>query len=341
MGGNQVRSEQMKEQNARIQLDRIQEEMRLFEQYTRRRTQLELEAKLEAARNDLIRVQAQARAKQIQANVVRLTKRRIHNRRKQRLADIENEIKKCHLYAPCSGMVIYAMSAQSRSGRGALDSIIAQGEPVREGQVLMRIPDLSNFQVRAMLPEALVSQVRGEEWESSGLGEAIEASLMTIPDLPTRFLARTAFAELRPRFQKLDRRLAHPGHRATIWVEAYPEVQLAGHVKWIAAFASDQDVGSTELMVYRTRIAIDDSLEGLRPDMSAEATIYLDDGRGDVLLLPRDAIVHSLADGDRCRCFVKTPVGIEERVVEIGEHDAVMVEARSGLSEGEEVILNP
>ena len=57
-------------------------------------------------------------------------------------------------------MVVYCVPEQARKGGGAQQSIIAQGEPVREGQQLLQIPDLRHMRVNARVHEALVASVR-------------------------------------------------------------------------------------------------------------------------------------------------------------------------------------
>ena len=59
-------------------------------------------------------------------------------------------------------MVVYYVSEQSRYGSGSQQSIIAQGEPVKEGQKLMRIPDLRRMLVNTKVHEAMVSRVHGD-----------------------------------------------------------------------------------------------------------------------------------------------------------------------------------
>ena len=53
-------------------------------------------------------------------------------------------------------MVVYYVPEQARFGGGSQQSIVAQGEPVREGQKLMQIPDLKHMLVNTKVHEALV-----------------------------------------------------------------------------------------------------------------------------------------------------------------------------------------
>jgi len=56
--------------------------------------------------------------------------------------------------------VVYYVSDQQRFGSGSQQSTIAQGEPVREGQKLIRIPDLDHMLVNTRVHEAMVSRIR-------------------------------------------------------------------------------------------------------------------------------------------------------------------------------------
>src|SRR5262249_41192521 len=71
----------------------------------------------------------------------------------------EDQIRKCSIYSPQDGQVVYVVSPQSKWNRGAQQGIIAQGEPVREGQKLMHIPNFTRMQVWIPVHEAAVAQV--------------------------------------------------------------------------------------------------------------------------------------------------------------------------------------
>src|SRR5207247_1134865 len=72
----------------------------------------------------------------------------------------EEQIANCTIYAPRDGMALYYISDQQRSGFGAQQSTIAQGEPVREGQTIIRIPDLDHLLVNTRVHEAMVDKVK-------------------------------------------------------------------------------------------------------------------------------------------------------------------------------------
>jgi RND family efflux transporter MFP subunit len=69
----------------------------------------------------------------------------------------EAQLEACVIKAPQDGVVMYYVPEAARGGGGA---IVAQGEPVRAGQKLLRILDLKRLSVRVRIPEALVADVR-------------------------------------------------------------------------------------------------------------------------------------------------------------------------------------
>jgi multidrug resistance efflux pump len=115
---------------------------------------------MDEAERNLERTKAQAKSKEVQAATDRSAKKSIWEQAQTAYSDIEAEIKKCKIFAPQDGMVVYYVPEQARFGGGTQQSIVAQGEPVREGQKLMQIPDLKRMLVNTKVHEAMVSRVR-------------------------------------------------------------------------------------------------------------------------------------------------------------------------------------
>ena len=59
------------------------------------------------------------------------------------------------------------------------------------------------------------------------------------------------------------------------------------------------------MKLYKTVVSIDEPVEGLKPGMSAEVTIYADESPTDVMVVPVQAIVGTISLGARPRCFVR------------------------------------
>jgi HlyD family secretion protein len=104
-------------------------------------------------------VKGQARSLEVQKRTDREAKKSVWEQELAHYKDIEAEIVKCKITAPQDGLVVYFIPDQARFGGGSQQSIVAQGEPVREGQKLMQIPDLKHMLVNTKVHEALVSRV--------------------------------------------------------------------------------------------------------------------------------------------------------------------------------------
>ncbi len=216
---------------------------------------------------------------------------------KGRKSDVEAELRKCVLRAPQDGMVVYFVPEQVRGGTGTQQSIVAQGEPVREGQKLIQIPDLSQMQLVARVHEAFISHLHGA-----------------------------------------DPKDRNHWQRAKIRVDAFPNHVLDGHVKWVATAAEAADWFASDVKLYRVIISIDTPLKGLRPGMSAEANIVAEQTSGPILQVPLQAV---LAAGKKHFCIVLGDKEVHVRAVETGLSNDTMVQIRSGVKEGERVVLSP
>ncbi len=337
LNANQARADALRLDNAHFALDQVQEELRVLQKYTHRRNVTDLQNKLKEARSSLERIQRQAKAKEIQAQIDRLSKQRIYQLRLTHYQELEDQIKKCVLSAPQDGLVVYNVPDPSRSNQ---QPTIAQGEPVREGQLLLRLADLTKLQVHVCIHEALVARLHGDVWQPTGFGDGVQAALLVTPEPATRLLSQLAFQELRERFRERDRRLVASGQPALIRIDALPERVFRGHVKQVASLATQQD-GWSDVKGYHTLIAFDDPVEGLNPDLSAEVTLLDNEEPGPVLTVPVQALFGSPGRGKQRTCFVLTEQGPEERALLVGQHNDQLAEVVSGLEEGEEVILNP
>jgi multidrug efflux pump subunit AcrA (membrane-fusion protein) len=74
-----------------------------------------------------------------------------------KLRDIEDQITKCTITAPSDGQVTYA---HKYDYRGTSDVVIEPGAIVREGQVIIRLPDPAQMQVKLEVNESVVDRIR-------------------------------------------------------------------------------------------------------------------------------------------------------------------------------------
>jgi HlyD family secretion protein len=206
----------------------------------------------------------------------------------------------------------------------------------------MRIPDLRRMVVNTKVHEAMVSRVHGEVWQPTGFSDALRAGLLTSHDSLARVLSQHAVTDLKEKLHEYDMEKVQDGQKARVRVEAFSDRVLPGHVKSVATVASQQDWMSADVKVYQTFVAIDESVDGLKPGMSAEVTIDIDATDEPVLALPLQAVVGGAELGPKRKVFVKTPTGaVEEREIVVGLSNEKMVEVRSGLIVGDEVVVNP
>jgi multidrug efflux pump subunit AcrA (membrane-fusion protein) len=244
--------------------------------------------------------------------------------------------------------------------------LIAQGEQVKEGQKLMRIPNLGKMQVNTRVHEAMVASIRGETRVPKGVYEGIRAAMLVNPDPFTRLVQHhevnmSAIGDM-VRQQGHEYKIEKKGQKANIRVDALAGRMLNGSVRTVAAVASQTDFMSSDVKVYQTLVQIEDDVSALRrdmepensqeasrkksnwilkPDMSAEVTIHIDATPDPVLAIPVQSIVGGAENGGKRKVYVVTPAGTEEREVELGLFNDKMAQVISGLNEDEQVVLNP
>jgi HlyD family secretion protein len=168
-------------------------------------------------------------------------------------------------------------------------------------------------------------------------GEPVQAGqkMLSIPDL-SHMLVRIRVHEAFINNMKT-------GLPVTVRVDSLPELALNAKVKYVASVAAAQDWLSPDVKVYEALVEIDDPLSDLKlkPGLSAVCTIFTDLKTEHVLAVPIQAVLSPLEKGGKARCIVETPSGPLAHEVELGLTDDKYVEVKSGLIEGDEIILNP
>jgi multidrug efflux pump subunit AcrA (membrane-fusion protein) len=130
-----------------------------------------------------------------------------------------------------------------------------------------------------------------------------------------------------------------PGLPARMRLESFPGEILQGKVRSIAPLPDLKTFLSGDVNVYTSRVSIDKRLPGLRPGMTVQVQIFVNE-LDNVLSVPLRA-VNRLEGKDRVA--VKRPDGgFEWREVILGRHSSdYFVEIKQGIQSGESVILNP
>lgn len=203
---------------------------------------------------------------------------------KERLEHLETQLNLCRILAPQDGQVIYYMPRW-----GGDEDLIKEGKKVYERQILLRLPDPSQMQVKGLVNEANI------------------------------------------RLVKVDQ-------TATIRLEAFPNQVFNGVVKIVNDYPEPGHwMGGAMSKEYMTTIIILNPPEGIKPGLTAEAKILVNE-IPDALVLPVQSIfsyggktyVVSYKDGKWDKLEVKTgPTNDKEVVILEGleENDSVVLGA--------------
>ncbi len=133
------------------------------------------------------------------------------------------------------------------------------------------------------------------------------------------------------------------GQKATIRLEAYPDLVLPGRVTSVGAMAGGGARGfrgsSRDLFVKQipVRFAIDSRDNRVIPDLSASAAVVLH-REEKALQLPRDA-----AFEENGKTYVRVPQGegYQQREIQVGRKNGTHYVVVAGLQEGDEIALEP
>ncbi|MDG2249711.1 MAG: HlyD family efflux transporter periplasmic adaptor subunit [Gammaproteobacteria bacterium] len=128
------------------------------------------------------------------------------------------------------------------------------------------------------------------------------------------------------------------GQKVRVSIDAFPDINLMGVVTKVAVVAdSANSFMNPDLKVYPTTIKIDGIHDWLRPGMSSEVEILVNN-LADVVYVPVQAVTYW--DEQRV-VYVDAGGSPERREVEIGTFSESFIEITSGLREGEKVLLLP
>ncbi len=128
------------------------------------------------------------------------------------------------------------------------------------------------------------------------------------------------------------------GQKCLVRVDALPGQMFEGRVDFVAQLPDSGSYWSNpNQRVYRSLIAIDGGNEEMRPGMSCNVEILVEDLE-DVLFVPRQCVFF---DGRETVVFQSQAGEITRRVVEVGPDNAQFVTLVAGLSQGDVVLLAP
>lgn len=139
----QVEADEFAVERSKLELESAKTAKSVLEKFSRRKMLKELEAKSEAAKALVASEQAAFNLEQAKS---------------QRL---ERQLLNCEIKAPQNGIVIYANDQGGGRGFSSQSGVkIEEGATVRESQTILRLPDLSNMQVKMTVHESKVERLK-------------------------------------------------------------------------------------------------------------------------------------------------------------------------------------
>lgn len=177
---------------------------------------------------------------------------------------------------------------------------------------------------------ATMDRYRSSEPIGEGVTVRYSQDIITIPDM-TEMAVNVKIHE--SSIKKVEK-----GQKAEVRLDAFPDQQLTGEVVKVSVVP---DSGSRwmnpDIKLYPTKVSIDGVYDWLKPGMSAEVEIIIDDIK-DTLYVPLQAV--NATNGDKV-CYVRNGGEPERRIVETGQFNNEYIQILSGLKAGEQVLLRP
>lgn len=139
----QVEADEFAVERSKLELESAKTAKTVLEKFSRRKMLKELEAKSEAAKALVASEQA------------------AFNLEKAKSQRLERQLLNCEIKAPQNGIVIYANDQGGGRGFNSGSGVkIEEGATVRESQTILRLPDLSNMQVKMTVHESKVERLK-------------------------------------------------------------------------------------------------------------------------------------------------------------------------------------
>jgi HlyD family secretion protein len=169
-------------------------------------------------------------------------------------------------------------------------------------------------------------------WRGNGPADIQEGDEMW-PGAPVLQVVNQAQMLVRAKVNQTDLNAVRPGLPVTVRLDAYPDLQLPGHIATIGPIGLPGSF-STRVRAFTAVITIEGSNARVLPDLTAALDVEIERIK-DALVVPRDA-VHQDASGPRVR--VRDASGVSTHNVTLGPNDEVDVIVTAGLQPGQVVV---
>jgi len=243
----------------------------------------------------------------------------------KRRSDYEEAVKELERTIAKNRAELSKAEAQLKSSEASYKNQVDQLEKIRE--------QIKNCIITATKPGLVVYAGISHRWQTERIKEGKQVreqeEIINIPNTASMIVRTTVHESVITRIQE--------GQKASIKIDSLPDRKFSGSVTRVAVLPDSQNRWlNPDLKVYETDIFIDGTHTDLKPGMSAEVTITVNE-LPDVLMIPLQAV--STRGGERV-CLVKTSFGTEARTIETGDYNDKFIEVKKGLEEGERVVLN-
>ncbi|MDH3591474.1 MAG: efflux RND transporter periplasmic adaptor subunit, partial [Planctomycetota bacterium] len=142
---------------AEIDLELAKSQKTLLQKFTFERQKAQYESDIDQAIKALERVKRKAKANVVQAQAERDSKKRELARQELQLKKAEDQMSKCRIIAPVTGMVVYATTGGGWRGR---EEPIEEGKEVRKRQELIYLPTAEAMMANVKIHESSLQKVR-------------------------------------------------------------------------------------------------------------------------------------------------------------------------------------
>jgi len=156
---SELKADELSANKAQLDLELSRSNQALYLNYTHKRTLDELESDVKQTEMALERVQRNAKADLVQAEVELRAKEAEYNRQKDKLSKIIEQIEKTEIFAPTDGLVIYATSAKMSSPWRQSEPL-SEGQTVREREELIYLPTANTFKADIKIHESQLDKVK-------------------------------------------------------------------------------------------------------------------------------------------------------------------------------------
>ncbi len=170
----------------------------------------------------------------------------------------------------------------------------------------------------------------GKDWSGKKYSKDDQIStwrplIATLPDMSTA-ISETFVKEI-------DISKVSKGDSVSMTIDALPESQFSGKIINIAAIGEDQ--AGYDMKVFKVIVRFDQSDEKLKPGMTSSNNIIIDLIK-DQPIIPSNAV---FSDGANSVVYLKKGGSVVEQIVELGAENSEMVVVKTGLNEGDKILL--